>query len=194
MIDDYFAQQLRTKRKKAGMTQQQLADEMNVSRKTISGWETGRNRPDIDSLRKMADIYHISLDDLVSNAKGDESTKKFRRSGIYQFTNSSLSVILAVLIAERVTQSSPLVGFWLMDGLIFFVFGLRLLTSRFGLKKHHILKSPIFLSGYGLFTITAIVIAIVYPLHIGFGFQYGIGFSGYLGLFNLILIFHHKFN
>ncbi|KRM41815.1 helix-turn-helix transcriptional regulator [Lentilactobacillus parafarraginis] len=63
MGDDHFAQQLKAKRMQASLTQQQLAAKMNVSRKTISGWETGRNRPDIDSLKRLAAIYHISLDE-----------------------------------------------------------------------------------------------------------------------------------
>ncbi len=74
MVDDHFAQQLKARRKNSSLTQQQLADKLNVSRKTISGWETGRNRPDIDILRQMAKIYHISLDQLVSDAdKVDQS-------------------------------------------------------------------------------------------------------------------------
>lgn len=193
MGDDHFAQQLKAKRMRASLTQQQLADKMNVSRKTISGWETGRNRPDIDSLKRLAAIYHISLDELVANEQKHGTNKSFRNIRDQRLTNSILVVILAVIAAERVTQSSPDIGFWLMDGLFFWIIGLRILTSRFGLKRPDAVTSPIFLVGYSLFVIVAISIAIIYPFHIGFGFQYGIGFSGYLGLSNLGLILWHRF-
>ena len=48
-----FAQQLNAVRRARGMTQEQLAQEMNVSRQTISHWENGRAQPDIDMLKKL---------------------------------------------------------------------------------------------------------------------------------------------
>lgn len=190
MVDDHFAQQLKARRKNSSLTQQQLADKLNVSRKTISGWETGRNRPDIDILRQMAKIYHISLDQLVSDAdKVDQS----QNSGIIRFTRNSLVVMLAIIIAERVTQYSTRAGFLLADILIFWILGLRILASRKGIRGIHSLKSDLFLGAYIIFVIVAIVSAYVYVFNMGFGLQYGIGFSGYLGLLNLFLIFRHKF-
>lgn len=190
MVDDHFAQQLKARRKDSSLTQQQLADKLNVSRKTISGWETGRNRPDIDILRQMAEIYHISLDQLVSDA--DKFDQK-QNSGIIRFTRNSLVVMLAILIAERITQYSTHAGFLLTDIMIFWILGLRILSSRKGLKRIHTLKSGLFLTAYIIFVIVAIISAYVYAFNMGFGLQYGIGFSGYLGLLNLFLIFRHKF-
>ena len=51
-----FAQQLNAVRRARGMTQEQLAQEMNVSRQTISHWENGRAQPDVDMLKQL---YHV---------------------------------------------------------------------------------------------------------------------------------------
>lgn len=46
----------------ANLTQEQVADFLNVSRQTISNWENGKTYPDIVSVVKMSDLYNISLD------------------------------------------------------------------------------------------------------------------------------------
>lgn len=62
-----LADKLKICRGKIGLTQLQIAERLNLSRKTISGWETGRSYPDIKSLVKLSEIFNISLDDLLKN-------------------------------------------------------------------------------------------------------------------------------
>lgn len=57
----------------SGLTQEQAALEIMVSRQTISNWENSKSLPDIISVLKMSDLYQISLDDLL---KGDDEMKK----------------------------------------------------------------------------------------------------------------------
>ena len=52
-------------RKKYGYSQQALADELSVTRQTISNWECGQGAPTLDKALELAKIYHISLDDLM---------------------------------------------------------------------------------------------------------------------------------
>ena len=47
------------------LTQDEVGNLLHVSRKTISGWETGRSSPDILSLVKLCNLFDISLDDLL---------------------------------------------------------------------------------------------------------------------------------
>ncbi len=56
---------IRALRKKAGMTQADLAKKMKVKQYNISDYETGRIEPDISKLSKMADIFNVSIDTLV---------------------------------------------------------------------------------------------------------------------------------
>ncbi len=57
-------------RKQNNLTQEQFAEEMSVSRQTISKWERGDSVPDINSLIQIADFYEISLDQLVRDEYG----------------------------------------------------------------------------------------------------------------------------
>lgn len=57
-------------RKDAGLSQQQLADDLNLSRRAVSLWETGRRVPDLQSALLLADYFHTTLDHLV---KGEHS-------------------------------------------------------------------------------------------------------------------------
>lgn len=52
-------------RNKQGLTQQQLADKLNLSNKTISKWESGNGSPDISNLPVLAETLGISVDELL---------------------------------------------------------------------------------------------------------------------------------
>jgi len=54
-------------RKNKNLSQEQLAETLNVSRQTISNWENGRFYPDIDALVKISKYFNISLDDLLAS-------------------------------------------------------------------------------------------------------------------------------
>lgn len=52
-------------RKQQGLTQQQLADKLNLSNKTISKWESGSGSPDLSNLPILADSLGVSVDELL---------------------------------------------------------------------------------------------------------------------------------
>lgn len=60
-----FQQQLTKLRQAAGLSQEQLADQLHVSRQAISKWENGSALPDIEKIIQIASILHVSLDELV---------------------------------------------------------------------------------------------------------------------------------
>lgn len=53
-------------RKRAGLTQEEVAFKLGVSRQTISKWELDETVPDIYQVKKLAGLYHLSLDDLIT--------------------------------------------------------------------------------------------------------------------------------
>ncbi|MDO4275850.1 MAG: helix-turn-helix domain-containing protein [Eubacteriales bacterium] len=59
---------LKNARTASGFTQEKVAEEIQVSRQTISNWENEKSYPDIVSVIKLSDLYNISLDELL---KGD---------------------------------------------------------------------------------------------------------------------------
>ncbi len=56
-----FAEQLSSARKAAGMTQEQLSEAVHVARNTISNWECGRRRPDLNTIRLLGEILHTDF-------------------------------------------------------------------------------------------------------------------------------------
>ena len=52
-------------RKKCGLSQEEVAEKLGVSRQTVSKWETDETVPDIRQSKKMAKFYHVSLDELI---------------------------------------------------------------------------------------------------------------------------------
>ncbi|MEF2920065.1 MAG: helix-turn-helix domain-containing protein [Acutalibacteraceae bacterium] len=63
---------LKELRKEKGLTQEQLAEQFNVSRRSISRWETGSNLPDVDILIEMADYYEVDLRELIDGERKSE--------------------------------------------------------------------------------------------------------------------------
>ena len=64
-----IGKKLKNARVQSGMTQENVAEKINVSRQTISNWENEKSYPDIISVIELSNLYSISLDVLL---KGDE--------------------------------------------------------------------------------------------------------------------------
>lgn len=73
---------IRQKRKARGMTQEQLAEAMNVSAAAVSKWENGQSTPDITMLAALADYFEVSIDALVNyqlhSHRREEMVERFR--------------------------------------------------------------------------------------------------------------------
>ena len=57
-----LAERLQALRKKAGYSQEQLADLLGISRQAVSKWEASQGKPEIDNIIKLTEIYHVSAD------------------------------------------------------------------------------------------------------------------------------------
>ena len=60
---------LKTLRKEKNLTQEQLAEQLGVSGRTVSRWETGSNMPDISLLVEIAEFYNISVTELIDGER-----------------------------------------------------------------------------------------------------------------------------
>lgn len=58
---------LKVLRKQKGLTQEEIAEKLGVSRQAIAKWERGETMPDIESCVKLADLYETTVDMLVRN-------------------------------------------------------------------------------------------------------------------------------
>lgn len=67
-----FAENLTELRKLNNYSQEDLAERIGVSRQTLSKYETGESLPDIEKCRLLADVFSVTVDDLISYEKNDE--------------------------------------------------------------------------------------------------------------------------
>ena len=68
-----LGEKIREQRKQAGLSQEQLAEKLNVSRQAITKWETDKGIPDVANLIAISDEFELSLDELI---KGNVTVKK----------------------------------------------------------------------------------------------------------------------
>lgn len=68
-----FSENLINLRKLKNISQEELAEKLNVSRQTISKWETGESLPNIEKTKILAELFNVSIDDLVNFEKTPHS-------------------------------------------------------------------------------------------------------------------------
>lgn len=77
-----FGEKLQELRKSRGLTQEELAEALFVSRTAVSKWESGRGYPSIDSLKEISNYFSVSIDDLLSGEKLISIAEKENKSNI----------------------------------------------------------------------------------------------------------------
>lgn len=68
-----IAERLQELRKKAGYSQEQVAEMLGLSRQAISKWESGQGKPEIDNIVKLTEIYHVSADYILLGVEKEGS-------------------------------------------------------------------------------------------------------------------------
>ena len=136
-----FSEKLQELRKSRGLTQEELAQEIYVSRTAISKWESGRGYPSIDSLKAISAFFSVSVDDLLSGEKLIYIAEKENKSNIRSICEllfglaDIMALMLVILplypntVGEEVyavdlfaySQSSPLIlsVHWILFALLF---------------------------------------------------------------------------
>ena len=65
-MDTKFCKNLKETRKLCNLTQKQVATTLNVVESCYANWEQGRTEPNIEMLRKLSEIFNVSIDDLIN--------------------------------------------------------------------------------------------------------------------------------
>ena len=80
-----FKNRLYELRKQKGLSQEELAGRLNVSRQTISKWEVGESAPDMDNLVSISELFGVSLDELVldKTSEKEQHSVQVVRSELY---------------------------------------------------------------------------------------------------------------
>ena len=88
-----FNEKLQELRKARGLTQEELAEALFVSRTAISKWESGRGYPSIDSLKQIANYFSISIDELLSGERLITIAENENRTNLKNMGNMLFGVV-----------------------------------------------------------------------------------------------------
>lgn len=135
-----IADKIKNARIQKGYTQEQVAENLLVSRQTISNWENGKSLPDIISIIKMSELYELSLDEMM---KGDKALlKKVERDveavkaekKLIKFAWISIVIAIILMILGEIIEGNPVIDF--MNGALpWILLGLMLLFAILYLNK-----------------------------------------------------------
>ena len=80
-----FAEKLKSIRKQAGMSQEQLAEKLGVSRQAVTKWETDAGIPDIENIMAISVLFDISIDELFSNERREKKPTDYLYESIMEY-------------------------------------------------------------------------------------------------------------
>lgn len=98
-------------RKEKGLTQEQLAEEFNVSSRTVSRWENGNNMPDLDILIEMSDFYDVDLRELLDGERKSEKMNKELKETVLKVADYSNEEKSKLLRRIHLLYIAGLIGF-----------------------------------------------------------------------------------
>lgn len=110
---------LKDLRKHNGLTQEQLAEKLNISNRSISRWETGKSLPDIAILIELAEFYNVDINEILDGKRKDNTNVEPKEliNAIANYTNHDMEIIL-----NRIKRYSFISICALFLGIIFAIF------------------------------------------------------------------------
>ena len=105
-----IADRIKISRKRRGISQEELADKMGVSRQAISKWESGQSFPDIDKIVLLSEYFDVTTDYLLKGIEPlDDVPGKKNDASLFSVVGTSVNFIgLILAIAIWITKQSPI--------------------------------------------------------------------------------------
>ena len=97
-LENIIAENILKHRKLSKLTQAELGEKLNFSDKSVSKWEKGESLPDIVTLKKMCDIFNITLNDLTSKTSPKQTTKKSSKHLLITLLSAGLVWLVATTV------------------------------------------------------------------------------------------------
>lgn len=132
-----FNENLKFLRKKEGLTQEELAEKLNVSRQSVTKWESGNAIPDIEKIKEIGYIFLISVDSLIGdieNKTPNKLKKRIQDIGWFIFAILVFAVIVNISISEFLIKIIPNINYAI--GIIILMIILTFSIMIFLIKKY----------------------------------------------------------
>lgn len=137
-----FGMKLQLLRKEKGMSQEVLAEKLNVSRQAVSKWETGESQPDISNIVLLSEIFHVSTDYLLKDEYEEEVKKDNHLTSIMIVATC---IIIGGLLFGHVTWKENQEALWLLLGMLIQLIGIAVF-EYFVLKSKSERMQDLFIS------------------------------------------------
>ncbi|WP_105203815.1 helix-turn-helix domain-containing protein [Neobittarella massiliensis] len=105
-----IAEKIKALRKQAKLSQEGLADRLHVSRQAVTKWETGGGVPDIENLRAIAQLFAVSVDELLGNSTPPAESKTARFESITEYDIDRLKSYDITIAGAKQTELSSYSG------------------------------------------------------------------------------------
>ena len=125
-----FHEKLQELRKRRGLTQEELAEALYVSRTAISKWESGRGYPSIDSLKQISSYFSVTIDDLLSGEKLLSIAEKENKANMQRMCDLLFGVVDICFLLLIILPLYP----YTVDGYVYSV-NLFLYVETTGLNR-----------------------------------------------------------
>ena len=162
-----LSEKIQTLRKERNLTQEALADQLNVSRQALSKWELGASTPEADKIVQLSEFFNVTTDYLLKDVEVNHNTKKFiSNPRVIILLSTALSLIgLIVALAMGLDGASIFYMSFtkVAAGLIFQVLSIldfELLLSPLAKKEHKSIRSIFY--GINTWIITLIPIILFF--------------------------------
>lgn len=138
-------------RKLAGLSQEEVADKLEVTRQTVSKWETGQSSPDLDKVLPLCGLYNVTPDELLHEGGSEEADAEMVKSNFERSEEQ----------ADRMIAKKRLTG--ILGGvMLYFVAIAFIMTSIAVFRLNPVIASAVFIMMLAAATLIIIYSAIIY--------------------------------
>ena len=108
-----FEEKLIKLRKNNALSQEDLAEKLNVTRQTISKWELGQTKPDSEKIMELAKIFNVSTDDLLNEQEDFSSNEEpIKEQTNYNRNNIIIIILIAILVVLSIGITVKIVKYY----------------------------------------------------------------------------------
>ncbi|MFC6315347.1 helix-turn-helix domain-containing protein [Lapidilactobacillus achengensis] len=126
-----LGERLRFYRKRAALSQDEVAQQLGISRQAISQWETGKSYPDLDNLILLEKLYGFNLNELINETEKPTTVPPVNVSDLSNDSNSAQSIVKEPVIITEQSKDSRSILLLILSCVLFLIAPFGLVVGPF---------------------------------------------------------------